>query len=115
MTTTKPTFQTTTKTPFLVAPAPPRKSGRISNHPTISYKGEQARTASSKISDKDSTTYNQAIKSSLKEQWTFAMDHKINALKKNKTFEVIDKRIGRNIVGSKWVFKTKKNADGTLE
>ena len=43
------------------------------------------------------------------------MKDEINALKKNKTFEVVDKPIGRNIVGSKWVFKTKRNADGTLE
>ena len=44
-----------------------------------------------------------------------AMDNEINALKKNNIFDFVDKPIGRNIVGSKWVFKTKKNADGTLE
>jgi len=43
------------------------------------------------------------------------MNHEINALKNNNTFDVVNKPIGRNIVGSKWVFKTKKNADGTLE
>ena len=115
VTTTKSTFQTTMKKPSLAVPEPPRKSGGISNRPTISYKGQQARTASSIIPDEDPTTYNQAIKSSLKDQWTLAMDDEINALKKNKTFEVIDKPIGRNIDESKWVFKTKKNADGTLE
>ena len=49
------------------------------------------------------------------EEWTLAMNDEINALKKNKTSEVVDKPIGRNIVGSKWVFKPKWNADGTLE
>jgi len=43
------------------------------------------------------------------------MNDEINALKKNNTFDVVNKPIGRNIVGSKWVLKTKKNADGTLE
>ena len=43
------------------------------------------------------------------------MDNEINAVMKNKTFVVIDKPTGRNIVGSKWVFKTKKNADCSLE
>jgi len=43
------------------------------------------------------------------------MDDEITALRKNNTFEVVDKPIGRNIIDSKWVFKTKKNADGTLE
>jgi len=43
------------------------------------------------------------------------MDGEINGLKKNNTFDVVDKSTGRNIVGSKWVLKTKKNADSTLE
>jgi len=43
------------------------------------------------------------------------MNNEINALKKNKTFDVVNKRIGRNIVSCNWVFKTKKNADSTLE
>jgi len=43
------------------------------------------------------------------------MIDEINALKKNKTFDVVNKPIGRNIVSSKWVFKPKRNADGTLE
>ena len=42
------------------------------------------------------------------------MMHEINALMKNKTFSVVDKPIGRNIVVRKWVFKTKRNADSTL-
>ena len=58
VTTTKPTFQTTTKKPSLAVPEPPRKSGRILNRPTISYKGQQARTASSLIPDVDPPTYN---------------------------------------------------------
>jgi len=43
------------------------------------------------------------------------MNDEIIALKKNNTFDVVNKPIGGNIVGSMWVFKTKKNADGTLE
>ena len=43
------------------------------------------------------------------------MNAQINGLKKNNTFDVVNKPIGQNIVGSKWVFKTKKNAEGTLE
>jgi len=42
------------------------------------------------------------------------MNDEINALKKNKTFDVVKKPIGRNIVGSKWVFKSKKNTDSNL-
>ena len=67
------------------------------------------------IPDEDPTTYRQAVESSLKENWTMAMEDEINVLKKNNTFDVVDKPIGQNIVRSKWVFKTKKNADSALE
>jgi len=40
--------------------------------------------------------------------------HEIIALKKNKTFDVVNKPMGRNIVFTKWVFKTEKNAGSTL-
>jgi len=46
---------------------------------------------------------------------TSAINDEIIAVKKNKTFDIVNKQIGRNIVGSKWVFKTKKNTDSTLE
>jgi len=81
----------------------PRKSGRVTRPPT--HFGRNTK----EMPDEDPTTYRQAVNSSLKERWTSAMDDEINALKKN------NKPTGRNIVGSKWVFKTKKNADGTLE
>ena len=63
----------------------------------------------------DPTTYRKAVESSHSKERTSAMNDEITALKKNKTFEVVDKSIGRNIVGSKWVFKAKRNADGNLE
>jgi len=86
-----------------------RKSGRITRPPA--HFGRNAQ----EIPNEDPTTYRKAINSLLRDQWTSAMDDEITALKKNKTFEVVDKPIGRNIIDSKWVFKTKKNADGTLE
>jgi len=91
---------------------------RISTQSLISYKkqlGHGVQHATSEIPDENPTTYRQAVNSSLKGEWTLAMNDEIIALKKNKTFDVVNKPIGRNIVGSKWVFKTKKNADSTLE
>ena len=46
----------------------------------------------------DPTIYNQAIKTSLKDQWSLAMNDEINALEKNQIFDVVDKFIGWNIV-----------------
>jgi len=107
-------YQQPTHPPLhLTGPLPdkegPRKSGRVTRPPT--YFGRNTK----EMPDEDPTTYRQAVNSSLKEQWTSAIDDEINALKKNNTFDVVDKLTGRNIVGSKWVFKTKRNADGTLE
>jgi len=87
----------------------PRKSGRVTRPPT--HFGRNTK----EMPNEDPTTYRPAVNSSLKERWTSAMDDEINALKKNNTFDVGDKPTGWNIVGSKWVFKTKKNADSTLE
>jgi len=56
----------------------------------------------------DPTIYNQAIKTSLKDQWSLAMNDEINALEKNQIFDVVDKFIGWNIVWVKWVFKPKR-------
>jgi len=67
------------------------------------------------IPDEDPTTYRQAVNGSLKGEWTSAMNDEIIALKKNKTLDVVNKPIGRNIVGSKWVLKANNNAGGTLE
>jgi len=43
------------------------------------------------------------------------MNSEINILKQNKIFDVVNKPIGQNIVGSRLVFITKNNAGGTLE
>ena len=99
-------------------PGPGRKSESISTRQPLSYKrqlGHRGRLASSEIPDEDPTTYRKGIESLHLEEWTSAMNNEIKALKKNKIFEVVDKPIGRNIVGSKWVFKTKRNTDGILE
>jgi len=42
-----------------------------------------------------------SVNRSLKGEWTSAMNDEINALKKYNTFDVVNKPIGRNIVGSK--------------
>jgi len=63
----------------------------------MSYKkqlGHRVQHATSEIPDEDPTTDRQAVKSSLKGEWTSAMNDEIIALKKNKTFDVVNKPIG---------------------
>ena len=83
----------------------------------LQHDGRKVQLSPSDMPDEDPTTYRklEAVESWHSKKWTWAMKDEINALKKNKSFEVLDKPIGRNIVGSKWVFKTKRNADSTLE
>ena len=43
------------------------------------------------------------------------MREEIDALKKNKTWEIVDQLKGKNIVACKWVFTLKYKVDGSLE
>jgi histone deacetylase 1/2 len=43
------------------------------------------------------------------------MDVEYNALMKNNTWHLVPPIKGRNIIDSKWVFKIKRKADGTLD
>ena len=48
-------------------------------------------------------------------EWRNAMREEMDALEKNKTWEIVDKLKGNNLVGCKWVFTLKYKVDGSLE
>ena len=48
-------------------------------------------------------------------KWIEAMDDEINAIKKNKTWDLVDLPEGKEVIGVKWVYKTKSNAEGKIE
>jgi histone deacetylase 1/2 len=48
-------------------------------------------------------------------QWKSAMDTEYSAFLKNGTWRLVPPRPGVNIIDSKWVFKVKKNSDGSIE
>lgn len=50
-----------------------------------------------------------------KREWRDAMKEEMNALEKNKTWEIVDKPEDKNIVDCKWIFTVKYKADGSLE
>ncbi|KAL1194230.1 Retrovirus-related Pol polyprotein from transposon RE1 [Cardamine amara subsp. amara] len=58
------------------------------------------------------TTFRQAV---AEERWRKAMQHEIDALEKNKTWELTTLPVGKKVIGCKWVFKIKYRADGTIE
>lgn len=43
------------------------------------------------------------------------METEIKMIKKNKTWELVDKPKDRKVIGVKWVYKTKLNPDGSIK
>jgi Reverse transcriptase (RNA-dependent DNA polymerase) len=61
--------------------------------------------------DHEPTCYSQAIKH---EHWRQAMDQELDALAQNNTWDLVSPPPGAHVVGCKWIFKIKHNADGTI-
>ena len=62
----------------------------------------------------DPTSYQEAMASPNSDRWKTAADVEMNSILKNKTWELVDLPPGKTAIGSKWVFKTKMNADGSI-
>ncbi|RVW19305.1 Retrovirus-related Pol polyprotein from transposon RE1 [Vitis vinifera] len=50
-----------------------------------------------------------------KQEWKDVMREEMSALEKNKTWEIVERLKGKNIVDCKWIFTLKYKADGSLE
>ena len=46
--------------------------------------------------------------------WYNAMKSEISSLEKNETWDLVPRPQGKNIVGSRWVYKIKRNSDGSI-
>ncbi|GAU51097.1 hypothetical protein TSUD_185270 [Trifolium subterraneum] len=57
-------------------------------------------------------TYSETCKS---QEWIDAMNSELEALYKNGTWDIIDAPVDIKPIGSKWVFKVKHKADGSIE
>ena len=62
----------------------------------------------------DPKSYQDAMSSPNSDRWKTAADVEMNSILKNKTWELVDLPPGKTAIGSKWVFKTKMNADGSI-
>jgi hypothetical protein len=47
--------------------------------------------------------------------WLSAMDAEIQALKNNDTWDLVQRPASHNVVGCRWIFKTKLRANGSIE
>jgi hypothetical protein len=64
---------------------------------------------------RDPLTYKEAMLSPFKNDWITAMEEEMASLEGNQTFKRAQLPKGARLVGCKWVFKTKRNPDGSVE
>ena len=65
--------------------------------------------------DKDPVTFSQAVKGDDSDKWIDAMCEELKSMAANKVWELVALPIGHKAVGSKWVFKTKRDSLGQIE
>ena len=75
--------------------------------------GEWATIAAAASSDPK--TFKQAMKSPQAESWKEAMENEHQSLLNHNTWDLVDLPAGANLVGCKWVFKTKHKANGEID
>jgi hypothetical protein len=78
----------------------------------IKYPLLQALMASIALHEEEPTYFSQVSKLA---EWRAAMNTKFDALLKNGTWSLVPSLPTMNIVGSKWVFRIKRKADGQVE
>lgn len=60
------------------------------------------------------TTIEEALSGVNSKLWSEALRNEFDSLKQNQTWDLVDLPPGKNIVGSKWVFKHKRDAKGEI-
>ena len=63
----------------------------------------------------DPSSVAEAKSSSDKAKWAKAMEKEMESLRSNDVWELVEPPRNRKVIGSKWVFKKKVNADGAVE
>ena len=63
----------------------------------------------------DPGTVHEALNGKHSDQWKEVMKSEYSSLIKNDTWELVPPPEGKNIVGSRWVLKVKRNEDGSID
>ena len=67
------------------------------------------------VSDTDEPkNMNEALNGNDAQKWKDATDAEYVSLMKNNTWNLVDLPDGKNLYGCKWLFKVKRNADGSI-
>ena len=81
---------------------------------TRTYNRTHMALMSTNIND-EPPSYNEAIKCDQAHLWDLAMKEEMESLAKNKTWVLVDRIPGMNVVKNKWVYKVKTKADGSVD
>ncbi|KAH9681106.1 hypothetical protein KPL71_026832 [Citrus sinensis] len=65
--------------------------------------------------DREPSTFHETLNSSDVALWMTAMQEEIEALRKNKTWELVPLPHGRKAIGNKWVYKIKRDSNDQVE
>jgi Reverse transcriptase (RNA-dependent DNA polymerase)/gag-polypeptide of LTR copia-type/Integrase core domain/GAG-pre-integrase domain/Zinc knuckle len=65
--------------------------------------------------DEKMSTYQGIMKSKYKYEWKKAMDKEIKSIQDLNTWELVPRPKDSKVIGSRWIFKIKRHADGTIE
>ena len=60
-------------------------------------------------------TMSAAMGSGKEEEWTAAMEAELQSLWENQVFEEVDRPSGKKVIGTKWVLRTKTDAEGKVD
>ena len=58
--------------------------------------------------------YSEAVSGKLKDKWVDSMNEEFKSLEKNKTWDIVDRPNGKNILGCKWVYRIKRDSNGNI-
>ncbi|KAH9715183.1 hypothetical protein KPL71_020951 [Citrus sinensis] len=67
------------------------------------------------VQDGEPSTFHEALNSLEVALWMTAMQEEIEALHKNKTWELVPLPRGRKVIGNKWVYKIKRDGNDQVE
>ncbi len=90
---------------------PSRRSTRVRKRPD--YLAESASIVTRNI--EEPRIFQEAATSLHKTKWEKAMEEEMKSLQDNNVWKLVDPPVDRKIIGSKWVYKVKRDGDGRLE
>ena len=62
--------------------------------------------------DQERTNYEEAVQ---KKEWVEAMNEEYQSIINNDVWDIVPRPEGKSIVSSKWIYKVKHAADGSIE